>query len=252
MRHFLRHLAEMIIAMVVGMVVLAPFWPLPTDRPDVASFVMATNMSVAMAVWMWHRGHSARATAEMTAAMYASFLVFLIPWWAGLLPPAAVLTGGHVLMVPAMILTMLHRRAEYTAPHPAVERTGLLARWPTVLAVLMTIDVIVEPQSMAPWTLLVLAFAYVAIGAVRGTLRPRRTLVVQVAALVAYLVLLAAALTAGPVLSVVLVGSGWLAHAGWDLWHHRHNAVVPRAFAEWCGVLDAITGISVLTYAATL
>ena len=27
-----------------------------------------------------------------------------------------------------------------------------------------------------------------------------------------------------------LVGAGWIVHAGWDLWHHRRNLVVPRPF----------------------
>src|SRR5690349_9349712 len=91
---FARHLLEMLAAMVVGMVALGPFWT--PSRVDVSALWMATTMSVAMAVWMGYRGHSRAAIAEMTTAMYAPFLVLLIPWWAGLIPGPAVLLGGHL------------------------------------------------------------------------------------------------------------------------------------------------------------
>ena len=236
--------------MMVGMLVLGPFWT--PARTDLAAGWMATTMSVAMAVWMWHRGHGPAAIGEMTAAMYAPFLVLLIPWWAGLLPGEAVILGGHVLMLPAMVLVMLRRIGEYTGDHVHAPRTGLLTRWPTALAVLCTVDLIIRPQAIAPCTLLVLAFAYLIIGTVRRTLRPRPVLIRQLAASAAYLLLILISIFAGGVLSIYLVGAGWFVHAGWDYWHHRRNEVVPRAFAEWCGVLDAVIGVTVIFYATTL
>ena len=74
---------------------------------------MATNMSVGMAVWMRIRGHGLPAIAEMSAAMYLSFLVLLPLHWAGVLTGMAFMTAGHVLMVPAMLVAMLRRRSEY-------------------------------------------------------------------------------------------------------------------------------------------
>ncbi len=45
---------------------------------------------------------------------------------------------------------------------------------------------------------------------------------------------------------------GWLAHAGWDLVHHRTAWVVPRGYAEGCGVLDvALGGTMILAILAT-
>jgi hypothetical protein len=240
----------MLAAMVIGMLVLGPLWPLPdalSSRADVAAFVMATDMSIAMAVWMWHRGHSAAAIGEMTAAMYAPFLVLLLPWWSGLVPGEAVLLGGHLLMLPAMLLAMVHRAGEYTGTH--AQRTGLLRRWPTALALLGTVDNVVHPRPLAAWTLLVLPAGYLIIGAVRRTLRPRRVLRVQLAALVAYGLLVQAATAAAPRVSLLLIGAGWLAHAGWDWWHHRRNAVVPRPYAEWCAVVDTVIGLSVIVVA---
>jgi hypothetical protein len=259
-RTFLRHLGEMLVAMVLGMVLFGPLWPyLFSDgllaRADVAAGTMATGMAVAMAFWMAHRGHGGAAVAEMSAAMYLPFLVLLVPWWAGLVPADLVLAGGHVLMLPAMVVAMLHRPAEYAGHRRHRTPTGVagavVRRWPTWFALLVTVDHMVDPRPLAAWTMLVMPVAYLGIGAVRRTLRPRPVLAAQVAGLVAYVLLVVAATLASGDLALVLIGSGWLAHAGWDAWHHRRGAVVPRGFAEWCGVLDVVIGLTVLAVALT-
>jgi hypothetical protein len=116
-RHFVRHYLEMVVAMLVGMVVLGPVeglvWPDLTARADVGVLVMATNMAIGMGVWMRYRGHSWRGTAEMSASMYAPFLVLLVPFWAGAIGEHALMTWGHLLMLPAMAAAMLLRPAEY-------------------------------------------------------------------------------------------------------------------------------------------
>ncbi len=246
--------------MVLGMLLIGPVWayPVPDDllaRPDVAAGTMATSMAVVMAGWMWHRGHRGVTVAEMTAAMYLPFLVLLVPWWAGLVPAGAVLPGGHLLMLPAMVLAMWHRAAEYSGHRPRPARSGAVAavlnRWPTVFALLVTVDQLVEPRPVPAYAMLVLPFGYLSIGTVRGTLRPRRVLITQLGGLGAYLLLVLAATAASGDLALALIGAGWLAHAGWDGWHHRHEAVVPRGFAEWCAVVDAVIGVSVLVVAIT-
>ena len=114
---FALHGIEMVIAMVVGMVVLGPVWswawPGLSENTTAQALVMATDMSIGMAVWMRIRGHGLPAIAEMSAAMYLSFLVVLPLHWTGLLSAMAFLTAGHVLMVPAMLVAMLRRRDEY-------------------------------------------------------------------------------------------------------------------------------------------
>ena len=116
-RHFVRHFLEMVVAMLAGMVSLGPLegvvWPALTDRPDVGVLVMATNMSIGMAVWMRFRRHSWRGIAEMSAAMYVPFVVLLVPFWAGAIGEHALMTWGHLLMLPAMALVMLLRPSEY-------------------------------------------------------------------------------------------------------------------------------------------
>jgi hypothetical protein len=123
---FVRHLLEMVVAMVVGMVALGPLWRLALGAlgasdvltvTEVSALVMATNMTIGMSVWMLVRGHRLPAIAEMGAAMFVPFLVLFPPLWLGVLSGGDVMMLGHVLMVPAMVLAMLWRRDEYTGHH---------------------------------------------------------------------------------------------------------------------------------------
>ena len=121
---FLRHFLEMLAAMVIGMIALEPLWP-HVDTVELHALVMATNMTIGMAAWMTIHRHSWISIAEMSAAMYAPFIILFIPYWAGLITAGGLFTLGHLLMLPAMLLAMLRRRAEYTAAHTAY-RTGHL------------------------------------------------------------------------------------------------------------------------------
>lgn len=112
--------------MLVGMVVLDPVWTTVASlaggatvlaRPDVGAMVMATNMTIAMSVWMRHRRHGWVPIVQMGAAMYVPFLALIGPYWADLISGEALLVAGHVLMLPAMVLAMLLRRDEYTRDH---------------------------------------------------------------------------------------------------------------------------------------
>jgi hypothetical protein len=130
-RQFVRHLLEMIIAMLVGMMAFAPVWIFAFDRlgwqplsarPALDALVMATNMTIAMLAWMRFRGHSWAPTVEMGGAMYAPFLVLLIPLQLGLITGPGLMMLGHLLMIPAMIAVMLLRRGEYTHHHSSSGR----------------------------------------------------------------------------------------------------------------------------------
>lgn len=114
---FALHFLEMVVAMVAGMVVLEPVWSfLWPDLSDVVTahvLVMATDMALGMAVWMRVRRHGWAGIAEMSAAMYVPFVVLLPFHWTGLLSGMALMTAGHVLMLPAMLVAMLRRRHEY-------------------------------------------------------------------------------------------------------------------------------------------
>ena len=56
---FVLHYLEMVVAMVVGMMALAPLWPDAwLARGDLHAVAMAVNMTVAMAAWMAIRRHA--------------------------------------------------------------------------------------------------------------------------------------------------------------------------------------------------
>ncbi|MGA4728197.1 hypothetical protein ACPB67_12310 [Micromonospora taraxaci] len=251
------HLAEMALAMVVGMLLLGPLWnaagaPLgltgTLDRPEVAALVMATNMTVGMTVWMRYRAHHWRGVGEMAAAMYVPFLLLFVPYWTGLLDADALMLGGHLLMVPAMVLVAVRHRHESPAVirrHPAV--VALAHRWPTGLALLMTVDMWVDPTVLSPWTMLVLPGGYLLIGMVRRTLHGPGVLATQLVGLVVWVALTLIAVGVGGRTAAWLVALGWLAHAGWDLAHHRTGRVVPRWYTEGCAVLDTtLAGIMIV------
>lgn len=111
---FLGHFVEMSVAMVIGMIVLAPIWPAAwVARPDVHAVAMAVDMTVAMALWMGVRRHSWPRIVEMSAVMVAPFAVLLVPHWLGVLPGGVLVIAAHVIMFPLMLVAMLWRRADY-------------------------------------------------------------------------------------------------------------------------------------------
>jgi flagellar biosynthetic protein FliP len=122
-RTALRHFAEMLVAMLVGMMVLAPLWPDLPGGVEPEALVMATNMTVGMTAVMAWRRHRAVAVVEMALAMYLPFVLLFPAHWAGWLSADAVLVAGHVLMLPAMVLAMVRRPEEYTHQHARPART---------------------------------------------------------------------------------------------------------------------------------
>jgi hypothetical protein len=134
-RSFLRHLTEMTVAMIVGMVVLgAAFRTLHVlvfgngfdnawqDHTELAAFAMAFNMTLPMVAWMRHRRHTWERCGEMAAAMFVPAFVLLVLFWLGIIPAEAVLPLQMALMLPSMVVVMLYRIDEYSEPHPAPER----------------------------------------------------------------------------------------------------------------------------------
>ena len=84
---------------------------------ELAAFAMAFNMTLPMVLWMRHRGHSWDRGGEMAAAMFVPALALLVLFWVGVIPKGTVVPLQMVLMLPAMILVMLYRVDEYSAPH---------------------------------------------------------------------------------------------------------------------------------------
>jgi hypothetical protein len=118
---FLRHYAEMLIAMFAGMMVLGGLAAVLFDADDWAAepslLGMAVSMSLPMVAWMRFRGHAWAPCWEMTAAMFVPSVGAILLFWAGGIDIHGAMAVQHVVMFPAMLIAMLLRRDEYTHAH---------------------------------------------------------------------------------------------------------------------------------------
>jgi hypothetical protein len=126
-KHFVRHYAEMVVAMLLGMGVLGipagwvmgafgTSWSqLHTDAPALMLLGMAVTMTVPMFAWMRYRGHGWQASTEMSAAMFIPTFGVIALLGGGLVEDiGALLVIEHVAMLLSMVAAMLLRPAEYT------------------------------------------------------------------------------------------------------------------------------------------
>jgi flagellar biosynthetic protein FliP len=111
---FIGHFVEMVVVMLLGMGVLTAVLGMPHTSPvAVQALYMAATMTVPMVGWMLIRRHTPRATIEMGAAMVLPLAVLFPMLGAGRIAGDALLDLQHLLMLPAMLGAMLHRRQEY-------------------------------------------------------------------------------------------------------------------------------------------
>lgn len=124
--NFVRHLLEMLAAMMAGMFLLGGLVSLVLlgagrseflSGTSLRALVMTVNMTAGMGLWMRHRGHNPMQIAEMGAAMFVPLAILIYPFWAGAIGRGALMGGMHVLMIPAMVGVMLYRRDVYTRHH---------------------------------------------------------------------------------------------------------------------------------------
>jgi hypothetical protein len=129
-KHFVRHYAEMVVAMFLGMAVLGlpagwamsavgTSWSeLHSDAPALMLMGMAVTMTVPMIGWMRYRGHGWQANTEMSASMFVPTFAVVALLWAGLVEDLGVLLViEHVAMLASMLAAMLLRPAEYSHGH---------------------------------------------------------------------------------------------------------------------------------------
>jgi hypothetical protein len=133
-RTFIRHYAEMVAAMFLGMIVLglpaegalvaagSSTSELQDSAPAVALLGMAVTMTVPMVAWMRYRGHGWRPCNEMAASMFLPTFGAIGLMGAGVLGFHAAMGVEHAVMFPAMLGAMLLRPSEYTGhAHHAAE-----------------------------------------------------------------------------------------------------------------------------------
>lgn len=121
---FVRHYAEMVVVMFLGMIVLGLpagclFSALGTSwsklSPATMLFAMAITMAVPMAAWMRYRGHAWRLNLEMVASMLLPTLALMALLWARIVAGmGALMVIEHIAMLACMLVAMLLRREEYS------------------------------------------------------------------------------------------------------------------------------------------
>lgn len=129
-RHFIRHYAEMLAAMFLGMAVLGmpvlmalgaagvSSAELRSDAPALMLLGMGVTMTAPMVAWMRYRGHGWGASNEMAASMMIPTGGVIALLGAGLVDDVGTLLAiEHVVMLPSMLLAMLLRREEYSHAH---------------------------------------------------------------------------------------------------------------------------------------
>lgn len=148
------------------------------------------------------------------------------------------------------------RHTPHSPPTGTEGTTGFLRalghRWPTLLALALAVATFVDglpPVGLLGGLLLIMPLCYLLFGALRGELRPPRVLVVQLSGLVAFGAVALLALTAGDRAGYYVLAAGWFGHAVWDFVHHRTGRVVPRAWSEWCCVVDACGALAMAVLA---
>ena len=98
----------------------------------------------------------------------------------------------------------------------------------------------------ATWILVAIAALLVGYGLVTGRVRPIGGLPLQAVAMLAFGAVAATALYVNEIVGACLVATGLLAHAAWDVYHHRANKVVARSLAEFCFVLDLMLALAIV------
>jgi hypothetical protein len=123
--HFVRHYAEMVIAMFLGMLLLglpaegallafgSSTSEIEREAPALMLLGMAFVMTVPMVAWMRHRGHGWRPNAEMAASMFVPTFGVITLMAVGLMDFWSAMGIEHAAMLPSMLVAMLLRRDEY-------------------------------------------------------------------------------------------------------------------------------------------
>jgi hypothetical protein len=158
------------------------------------------------------------------------------PTALGVALAAFLLTGADVqdnlahlaaLLPLEYLLAAKLRRRDMTWP--------LIAGLFVLTFVVTAIDAVPVSAVFAAMALIVLVWA-----AVDRQLFRSDELQIQALARVGFGVLVLAGLIVDPDAGLYVVAATWFLHGMWDFAHIWRDKVVPRSYAEWCGVLDLL------------
>src|SRR5918996_654886 len=172
---------------------------------------------------------------------WAAAIMHRWPTWLAL-ALAALTVGGSTVESLADVLPML---AFFYLAAAVLQRRQ--ATWLVAVATVAAFAAL----RLQDWVDPVVAFSVAALalmlwGAVRGQLRRRGALVVEIAGMVGFTAIALAAVSVDPDLGRYIVAAGWFGHAAWDFAHFRTDKVVSRSFAEWCTVFDILRAVGIL------
>jgi hypothetical protein len=154
---FLRHLFEMALVMMAGMIVSAAIFlsavgmtAAEAMRDHAVLFVVlqAFGMTVAMVTWMCHRRHTWRSSSEMAAAMVIPAIPLVCLRLLDVI--SGPICGVYCFTtIVAMVVVMLYRRADYGVAASA-SRPSLRARRGTRLRAFRGHDRPLRHQATVP------------------------------------------------------------------------------------------------------
>jgi hypothetical protein len=181
-------------------------------------------------------------TAETSSANRAG-----IRWWPALIGIAFALAVGLVVGggFPAIVLVcaVIYLLAAVTG-RPGMAWLGFLVTGPAV-----AIGPIFDMEWLSLSIIGAFGLVLVVIGLFRGTWKTAVNRL-QLVGVVAFGAVAVAAYLVQPVLAGILIAVGLVAHAVWDIVHHRRNIVVSRSYAEFCAVLDLVLAVVVVLLTA--
>ena len=172
---------------------------------------------------------------------WAAALMHRWPTWLAI-ALAALTVGGSTVKSLADVLPML---AFFYLAAAVLQRRQ--ATWLVAVATVAAFAALrLQDWGDPVVALIVAALALMLWGAVRGQLRRRGALVVEMAGMVGFTAIALAAVSVDPDFGRYIVAAGWFGHAAWDFAHFRADKVVSRSFAEWCTAFDVLRAVGML------
>lgn len=116
-----------------------------------------------------------------------------------------------------------------------------------ILGALTFVFVLLETQDRVPTTAALSVIAAAAVLWAALTRRVDRAFVLQLVGFVLFTATAVFAQHADLGAARIAVAAGWIAHGLWDYGHRRADRTVARSFAEFCGLVDVLVVLAVLT-----
>lgn len=138
-----------------------------------------------------------------------------------------------------------------TSSHQFTLRNLILHRWPALIGIGLAAITPYIPFSaniLLPFALglIICAVSYPVFGSFRHQWRTRSLLALHMLVFTSIVALAYAALQLDATVGKYLLAGAFLAHTVWDIYHFRVQRIVPRWYAEACGVYDVLLAVIII------